>query len=44
MCSTGIVDLNAQYDHFIKRISPNDEIVIDRFHIIQLAGRALKQV
>ncbi|WP_143443116.1 transposase, partial [Secundilactobacillus mixtipabuli] len=38
-----VVDLNAQYCHFIKRIFPNAEIVIDRFHIIQLAGRALDQ-
>ncbi|WP_283680501.1 ISL3 family transposase [Lentilactobacillus sp. Marseille-Q4993] len=35
------MDLNAQYQHFIKRIFPNAEIVIDRFHIVQLAGRAL---
>lgn len=38
-----VVDLNAQYCHFIKRIFSNAEIVIDRFHIIQLAGRALDQ-
>lgn len=37
------MDLNAQYQHFIRRIFPNAEIIIDRFHIVQLAGRALDQ-
>ena len=37
------MDLNAQYQHFIHRISLNAKIIIDRFHIIQLAGRALDQ-
>lgn len=37
------MDLNAQYQHFIHRIFPNAEIIIDRFHIVQLAGRALDQ-
>lgn len=40
---TVVVDMNAQYSHFIKRIFPNAEIIIDRFHIIQLVGRALDQ-
>lgn len=38
---TVVVDLNAQYIHFIKDIFPNAEIIIDRFHIIQLTARAL---
>lgn len=37
------MDLNAQYQHFIHRIFPNAKIIIDRFHLIQLAGRALDQ-
>lgn len=36
-----VVDLNAQYIHFIKDIFPNAKIIIDRFHIIQLTARAL---
>ncbi|NVY96768.1 transposase [Lactobacillus sp. DCY120] len=35
------LDLNCQYQHFIQRIFLNVQIVIDRFHIVQLAGRAL---
>ncbi|WP_162254828.1 transposase, partial [Liquorilactobacillus capillatus] len=38
-----VMDLNAQYQYFIHRIFPNAQVVIDRFHIIQLAGRALDQ-
>lgn len=33
-----MVDLNAQYQRFIRRLFP---IIIDRFHIVQLVGRAL---
>lgn len=36
-----VVDMNAQYSHFIHRLFPKANIIIDRFHIIQLAGRAL---
>lgn len=36
-----VVDLNAQYCHFIHRLFPNAKTSIDRFHIIQLIGRAL---
>lgn len=36
-----VVDLNAQYCQFIHRLFPHVEPVIDRFHIIQLVGRAL---
>ena len=38
---TVVVDMNAQYSHFIHRLSPKAQIIIDRFHITQLAGRAL---
>lgn len=36
-----VIDLNAQYQSFIYRLFPNAKIIIDRFHIVQLAGRAL---
>ena len=36
-----VVDLNAQYIKFIKALFPNSWIIIDRFHIVQLVGRAL---
>ena len=36
-----VVDLNAQYQRFIRRLFPNAKIIIDRFHIVQLVGRAL---
>lgn len=38
---TIVVDLNAQYASFIHQLFPNAEIIIDRFHIIQMAGRSL---
>ena len=36
-----VVDLNAQYIKFIKALFPNSRIIIDRFYIVQLVGRAL---
>lgn len=33
-----VIDLNAQYQSFIYRLFPNAQIIIDRFHIVQLAG------
>ena len=36
-----VVDLNAQHIKFIKALFPNARIIIDRFHIVQLVGRAL---
>jgi transposase len=36
-----VVDLDAQYIKFIKALFPNARIIIDRFHIVQLVGRAL---
>ena len=38
---TVVADLNAQYIYFIKHIFPNAQIIIDRFHIVQLTARAL---
>lgn len=35
-----VIGLNAQYQSFIYRLFPNAKIIIDRFHIVQLAGRA----
>ncbi|WP_162255797.1 transposase, partial [Liquorilactobacillus vini] len=39
-----VIDLNANYQIFIKRLFPNAQIVIDRFHIIQLVNRAFDQL
>lgn len=36
-----VVDMNAAYASFIHQLFPNSVVIIDRFHIIQLAGRAL---
>lgn len=36
-----VIDLNAQYQRFIHRLFPNAKIIIDHFHIVQLASRAL---
>ena len=36
-----VIDLNTQYQSFIYRLFPNASIIIDRFHLVQLAGRAL---
>ena len=36
-----VIDLNTQYQSFIYRLFPNANIIIDRFHLVQLAGRAL---
>ena len=36
-----VVDLDAQYIKFIKALFPNAQIIIDRFHIVQLVGRTL---
>ncbi|WPC17157.1 ISL3 family transposase [Pediococcus inopinatus] len=38
------IDMNAEYASFIHRLFPNAVTIIDRFHIIQLAGRALDNV
>ncbi|MCH4058305.1 MAG: ISL3 family transposase [Lactobacillaceae bacterium] len=36
-----VVDMNAAYASFIHRLFPNAKVIIDRFHIVQLAGKAL---
>ncbi|MCD2257260.1 ISL3 family transposase [Lactobacillus sp. CC-MHH1034] len=36
-----VVDLNAAYINFIPAVFPNVQIIIDRFHIINMANRAL---
>ncbi|QFR69819.1 transposase [Companilactobacillus paralimentarius] len=38
------IDLNANYQSVIHRIFPNAQIIVDRFHIVQLCSRALDQV
>lgn len=41
---TVTMDMNAAYQTIIHEVSPKAQVVIDRFHIIQLAARALDQV
>lgn len=38
------IDLNANYQLVVHRIFPNAQIIVDRFHIVQLCSRALDQV
>ncbi|WP_125591325.1 ISL3 family transposase [Companilactobacillus jidongensis] len=38
------IDLNANYQMVVRRIFPNAQIIVDRFHIVQLCSRALDQV
>lgn len=35
------IDLNANYQAVIRRVFSNARIIVDRFHIVQLVGRAL---
>ena len=37
------MDMNAAYQCFIHEVFPHAQIIIDRFHIVQLLGRALDQ-
>lgn len=39
-----VIDLNASYQFIVHRLFPNAEIVIDRFHIVQLVNRAFDQL
>jgi transposase len=39
-----VIDLNANYQLFIRRLFPNAEIIIDRFHVVQLINRAFDQL
>ncbi|CDI43744.1 Transposase [Lactobacillus helveticus CIRM-BIA 953] len=41
---TVTMDMNAAYQTIIHEVFPKAQVVIDRFHIIQLAARALDQV
>ncbi|WP_425613274.1 transposase [Xylocopilactobacillus apicola] len=38
---TIVVDLNAAYVSFIPQIFPNAEIIIDRFHLVQMPNRSV---
>lgn len=38
------IDLNANYQLIVRKIFPNAQIIVDRFHIVQLCSRALDQV
>ncbi|WCL67124.1 ISL3 family transposase [Limosilactobacillus fermentum] len=35
------MDMNASYQAFVHELFPNAELIIDRFHIIQLMGRTM---
>lgn len=37
------VDMNASYVSFIPRLFPNAQIIIDRFHIVQLVNRSMNK-
>ncbi|MFT8868798.1 ISL3 family transposase, partial [Liquorilactobacillus nagelii] len=39
-----VIDLNANYQLFIRRLFPHAKIIIDRFHIVQLVNRAFDQL
>ena len=39
-----VVDLDAQYIKFIKALFPNAQIIIDRFHIVQLVLTASSMI
>ena len=41
LVKTITLDLNAQYQTIVHPLFPNAEIIVDRFHIIQLVSRAL---
>ena len=38
---TIVVDMNAAYFKLAKRLFPNAEVIIDRFHLVQLISRSL---
>ncbi|WP_440896215.1 ISL3 family transposase [Amphibacillus sp. Q70] len=37
------IDMNASYVHVIQEISPRAEIIIDRFHLVQLINRSMNK-
>lgn len=39
-----VMDMNASYASLVHEVFPNAEVVYDRFHIVQLLGRALDQI
>ncbi|MFC6465609.1 ISL3 family transposase [Marinilactibacillus sp. GCM10026970] len=39
-----VIDMNAAYEFFIRELFPNAQIIIDRFHIIQLINRSLNRI
>lgn len=39
-----IMDMNAFYQAFVHELFPNAELIIDRFHIIQLMGRTMDTI
>lgn len=41
---TVTIDMNAGYEHLIKRLFPNAQIIIDRFHLVQLINRSMNKL
>ncbi|WP_394851768.1 transposase [Lactiplantibacillus plantarum] len=41
---SGVIDLNANYQLFIRRLFPRAKIIIDRFHIVQLVNQVFDQL
>lgn len=39
-----VMDMNAAYQLIVHELFPNAEIIIDRFHIVQMIGRAMDQI
>ncbi|GAJ26007.1 mobile element protein [Liquorilactobacillus sucicola DSM 21376 = JCM 15457] len=39
-----VIDLNVNYQFFSRRLFPNAEIIIERFHIVQLVHQAFDQL
>ena len=39
-----IMDMNASYQVFVHELFPNAQLIIDRFHIIQLMGRTIDTI
>lgn len=37
------MDMNASYQAFVHELFPNAELIIDRFHIIQLMGQTIEE-
>jgi transposase len=41
---TTVMELNASYQYFVLQLFPNTQIIVDRFHIVQLVNGAFNNV